>query len=244
MRHRQIEKAFSNLRSLFVVLAQAPKTIQPAESAFNNPSFGLRTESRCFLAGSNLRFDAENLLTPMHKRITGISFVKKEQFQPIKQGQTLQKPLGRDFVLFISWMNQRSQQPALCIDRYLALATLLALKWVKSTGPLFSAVCTDWLSTITTLGSASRSSWRRISLRRLSLIFCMVLRSTSRRQKAYTVLQGGNSWGNIRHWQPVRAKYSSALIFSRGLWMGFRPRFFFGSSGSIRSHCSSLKSVG
>lgn len=86
--------------------------------------------------------------------------------------------------------------------------------------------------------------FNRIWTRTLSLICRSKFRSNNRRQKAYTASQSGKSCGSIRHWQPVRAKYNSALSISRRPCWASRPCFFFGSSDSINCHCLSLRSVG
>src|SRR5690606_18639531 len=244
MRHRQIDKTFRDSRKLFKILAQASEAVQPTQSPFHNPAFGQNFKSSLFSTTSNFGFNSKDLLTPMHQCIAGIAAVKNEPLQSIPQRQALQHPPARDFVLFIGWMHQHPQQPSLRIHRYLSLAAFLALVRVKSTSPLFSAVCTDWLSTITTLGSASRSSSRRIMVRKASLICIRMLRSTKRRQKAYTASQGGKSCGNMRHWHPVRVKYNRAFTISRRLWTAFRPCLFLGSKGSMSSQCSLVKSVG
>ncbi len=68
--------------------------------------------------------------------------------------------------------------------------------------------------------------------------------ATNCRQKAYTASHGGRSCGSIRHWQPVRVRYSSALSISRRACTGLRPRVSCGSRGSTMAHCSSVRSVG
>jgi hypothetical protein len=242
--HRQINEAFDNRSSLLVILAQASKAVQPAKGAFDNPAFWLHNKAALFSTHRNLCFNPKDLLTLHQQRVAGIAAIKDKQLQAFPQRQALQQPFCRHFILLIGGMNHDPQQPTLGINRYLAFAAFLAFKRVKSTSPLFSAVCTDWLSTMTTLGSASRSSATRTSTRNTSLIRSKLLRSTKRRQKAYTLEHAGKSWGNIRHWQPVRVKYNRALTISRRLWMASRPRFFCGSNGSILDYCSSLKSVG
>lgn len=245
MDHRQIDKTFRHFWTLFIILTQASKAIQPSKSTLNNPTFGQDLKAFLLAAVGHFSCYSKNLFTPVQQGIARIPAIEHKQSQSTEQGQSFQKPASCNFVLFIGGMNQNPQQPTLCIYGDLSFDAFLSLVRIKPNRPLFSAVCTDWLSTITTLGSASRSSLRRISIRSASLMASNALRSTSRRQNAYTASHAGKSWGNMRHWQPVRFKYKIALNISRRVWTGFRPRpSRFGSNGSIFAHCSSVKSVG
>lgn len=245
MNHRQINKAFRHLGMLFVILAQTSKAVKPSQSAFNNPAFWQNMKTFLFTPIGDLGSYPKDLLTPVQQGITGVTTIKYKQGQSLEQRQAFQQPTPSNFVLLIGWVNQNLQQPTLRIYSDLPFAAFSSFVRIKPNRPLFSAVCTDWLSTITTLGSASRSAFNRISVRRASLIATNAFRSTRRFQKAYTASHAGKSCGNIRHWQPDRFKYKIALNISRRLWTGLRPRLSrFGSNGSTFVHCSSLKSVG
>jgi hypothetical protein len=50
-------------------------------------------------------------------------------------------------------MNQDPHQPTLGVDRDLSLNAFGSFVRVESAGPLFSAVWTDWLSIMSTIGS-------------------------------------------------------------------------------------------
>src|SRR5262249_38322603 len=122
MDHRQIDKAFRNGRSLLKVLAQATKAVEPAESALDNPTFGLNFEAYRSTTMSDLGLHAKELLTPAQESRTSITAVKDKELQPSKQGQPSQKPFARNPVLLVGGMHQHTQQPALRIDHYLSLA--------------------------------------------------------------------------------------------------------------------------
>src|SRR5690554_4110401 len=192
----------------------------------------------------DLGSDTKEGVAPMQQRIAGIAMVKDEQAQPSGVGQAFEQLPTADDILLVGRMNQRAQHPALGIDRQLAFAAFAAFVTIYATGPLFSAVWTDWLSTSTTLGAASRSSCNRTWIRKASFSRDSTPWATNRRQKAYTASHGGRSCGSIRHWQPVRVRYSSALSISRRACTGLRPRVSCGSRGSTMAHCSSVRSVG
>lgn len=70
-------------------------------------------------------------------------------------------------------------------------------------------------------------------------------RRISRRNHQYTVCHGGKSFGSIRQPPPERAMYRIASRIVRRSAVGLRPRRGgLGSSGRIRSHSSSVRSVG
>src|SRR5690606_17204392 len=245
MDHGQINKAFSYIQTLFIIFAQASKTVEPAKGAFNNPALWQNLKACLRTTMGDLRAHAKDLLTPMEQGIHVVATIENEQRQAAEARQALQEPMGSNLIRFIRWMHQHPQQPSLRIYRDLSFTSLTAFVRIKPNRPLFSAVCTDWLSTITTLGSPSRSSCKRISVRRTSLIWASPSRSTKRRQKAYTASQAGKSCGNMRHWQPARFKYRTALRSSRRVWWGLRPRpSRLASNGSMNLHCLSVKSVG
>src|SRR5689334_7701061 len=170
MGNGQINQAFRALGSLFIILAQATKTVEPAEGTLNNAAFGLNDKSSLLSTVGDLSFNRKQALTPTQQSRRVVAAIEQEQAQALPQGQPSEQPFGRDFVLLIRRMHQHPQQPALGVHRYLSFAAFLTLVRVKTYRPLFSAVCTDWLSIITTLGSASRSSSSRICTRSASLM--------------------------------------------------------------------------
>ena len=244
MDDRQVDKALRDSGPLLVILTQTTKSVEPAESAFDNPTLGLDFKTSLGVAVSDFGTNTKDVFTPMQQSGTVIATVKEKQGQTTGEGQAPQEPFCPDDVLLVGGMDQDAYQPSLSVHGDLTLAAFASFVTVQAADPLFSAVWADWLSTITTLGSASRSSWSRIWMRSASLIRSRTRWATRRRQKAYTAAQGGRSCGSIRHWQPVRTMYSSALIISRRVCTGLRPRVSLGSSGSINVHCSSVTSVG
>src|SRR5690606_23972014 len=77
LRHRQIDKAFSNRRPLLVVLAQTTKAVEPAEGAFHNPAHGLDDKAPGGVL-DDLSANTKEGLTPMQESITGIAAVKDQ----------------------------------------------------------------------------------------------------------------------------------------------------------------------
>ena len=56
---------------------------------------------------------------------------------------------------------------------------------------------------------------------------------------------GGRSCGKLRHVQPLRARYNTALTISRRSYLAGRPPCFgSGSQGAILRHWASVMSLG
>lgn len=177
----------------------------------------------------------------MQQSITIIARVEHHLLPACEQWDTLKQVSGAIFVRPISWMHQYLHQPTLRIDHDMSFPSFHFLAAVIATCAPFSVVLTDWLSTINTLGSASRPlSWRSFS-RKLSFIRSHVPSRRNLWKYVLTVDQFGKSWGIIRHEQPVRSTYSMPLMYSRCFSDDVR---FWGSKSFKCSHCLSLKSVG
>jgi hypothetical protein len=177
----------------------------------------------------------------MQQSITIVASVKPHLLPACKQWDTLKQVFGAIFVRPISRMHQYLHQPTLRIDHDMSFTSFHLLATIIATCAPFSVVLTDWLSTINTLGSASRPlSWRSFSRKR-SFIRSHVPSRRNLWKYVLTVDQLGRSWGIIRHEQPVRRTYSMPLMYSRCFSADVR---FWGSKSFNCSHCLSLKSVG
>lgn len=241
MDHRHLDPRFTDSRQVFIIFAQAPTLAQPREGAFHNPTFRENGEGRRMAVADNLRGNAKEARTPMQQGRAIIASIKQHFLPAREQRNALEQVLGAIFVRPVGGMHQYPYQPALCIDHDIPFASFYFLAAVVATCAPFSVVLIDWLSTINTLGSASRPlSWRSFS-RNASLIRSQVPSRRSLWKYVLTVDQFGKSCGIMRQEQPVRKMYRMPLMYSRCLTAGVR---FWGSKTCNCSHCLSFKSVG
>lgn len=142
------------MRSLFIILAQSSKTVEPSKGIFRNSPLRRNLKAFLPLAVGDLRSHPKDLFTSIPYRPTVIATVKPKQGQPGEERQSPQKPTSSHLILFI----QHTRQTILmCLPRF-GVYNLCVVCEHQTQPSLFSAVWTYWRWIITTLGSASRSS--------------------------------------------------------------------------------------
>src|SRR5512144_2698638 len=121
--------------------------------------------------------------------------------------------------------------------------TFLPPSWPRVARPTVSAPLTDCASTIAAEAIGSRPSASRSWSRSASCTRSRLPSARHRLKYQNTVCHGGNSRGSNRQAQPVRTTYRIALTISRRGCFSRRPAVAGGgNSGSIRAHCSSVRS--
>jgi hypothetical protein len=90
--------------------------------------------------------------------------------------------------------------------------------------PPFPALLTERESMMVTEGVLFLPAFCRASSRQAFMACSPRPSRRQRRKPPYTVCQGGKSFGNIRHWQPVFTTYSIPVTAARKSCFGGRPR--------------------
>ncbi len=154
---------------VLIILAQSSVSSKPSKGTFNNPA--TRQDLKSFDVIAPLD-DRKSPLVGGEKEIdqlTRISTIRPNQFQT---GQLIPHPCQEYSctvtILNVCRMNHNYQYQSQRIDQQMTLAPVYFLASVVPVKPPFSVVFTDWLSTMAALGSASRRSWTRTSVRRQS----------------------------------------------------------------------------
>lgn len=150
------------------ILSEATTTVQPADSAFNDPAFGQNDEALGPIRTAD-DFDCEvrrNVCQAVKEHRTCIAAVGKQ----LLEERELSEQRGQDHdaavaILDISGRHQRVQQQTQRIDQNVPLLTFDQLSGIEAmgidSGPPFSALFTLWLSMMQAVGLASRSSSSR-----------------------------------------------------------------------------------
>jgi len=141
-------------------------------------------------------------------------------------------------------MRNDRQEIALRVGGDMSLAALDPLARIVAALLPFCRVFTLWLSMIATVGSGSRPALIRTWRRKWWLIAAQVPALRKRQKVMYTARQGGKSFGNIRHWQPLRSTYRIALYRLRTGCLRGRPICSGSKNRSISAHSRSLTSLG
>src|SRR5574341_855869 len=245
MDHRHINQVFAHQRQGFGILTQAPPAVEPGKGSLHNPALGQDLKTGVGQSSLDFHPHPKQALTPINQRRFVIARIQDEQRPAHDKGNPAQQVFGPPLVGKIGWMHQHAQQQPHHIHGDLSFASFDLLAPVIAARAPFSVVFTDWLSMMTTLGSAGRPACWRTPARSWSFIRSQTPARHSLRKKPYTVCQGGKSWGKARHWQPVRNTYRIAFTRSRGLWLGLRarPRLRGNQTRKCR-HCSSVRSLG
>ena len=163
--HGYLDHAFAACWQCLVVFRQSTVLPEPREGAFHDPSFRQHDESVQFRALDDLHRAKMPATGPVHE-LARIAAVGKDQSQSAKTtAQLLYDKSAAVAVLDIGWMNnQRHDQPER-IDEDVPLTPGYLLARVVATIPPFSAVLTDWLSRMPTLGVGFLPAFRRTCAR-------------------------------------------------------------------------------
>ena len=163
--HSDLDHAFTALRPCLVVLGQSAVLAEPGEGTLHNPTFGQDHEAMDRVAFHDLDRAKEPTAGPVYEPAR-VAAVCKDQPQSAKSRTQLpNEELGPVAVLDIRGMHdQRYDQPQR-VDDQMTLAAQDLLARVVSPIPPFSAVLTDWLSRMPTLGVGFFPALRRTRAR-------------------------------------------------------------------------------
>ena len=149
----------------FIVFRQSAVLAQPGKRALDDPSFGQHDES----TRQRTFDDLDEAPVPAARPIdepAGVTAICKDQLQAAETGSQLSnQQLTAVAVLNIGRMNNQGDDQTDRVDDQMTLATQDFLARVVPTIPPFSAVFTDWLSMMPTLGVGLRPSFRRTRAR-------------------------------------------------------------------------------
>ena len=127
-----------------------------------------------------------------------------EREQPTRLLQQGQDPVT---ILHIGRVDLGCQDQAEGVDHDVALLAVDPLARIEArrvdVGPTFSAAFTLWLSRMAALGLASRPASSRAYTNSACCRRARVPLHSHSFRYSCTVLRGGRSFGNARHWQPV-----------------------------------------
>ena len=159
--HRNENHSFTALRQGLIVLGQAAVLTQPCKRSFNDPPF--RQHNKAMQCGTLDNFNEASGPTPRPiNEAAGIAAVGKDQLQTSKtRPQSAEQELAAISVLNVGRMNDQGHDQADRIDDQMALAAKDFLAGIVPAVPPFSAVFTDWLSMMPTLGVGLRPALRR-----------------------------------------------------------------------------------
>jgi hypothetical protein len=167
--HRNVNHGFTGLSQKLIVLGQSTLSAEPSEGSFHNPPSWKHMKT--FLIGSFddlqiQRVELAQLENPLNE-FSGISTICPDEFEAheLLSDQVEQK-LGAITILDVGCMNDHSKYQPQSVYEQVPLSAINLLASVISMEPPFSVVLTDWLSMIAALGSASRPSVSRSSVRK------------------------------------------------------------------------------
>lgn len=163
MNHRAPDPAFAACRVCLAVLAEPAIAAEPGEGAFDDPSLGEHDEPTLPLEfGHDLEPEAEVVCGPVLQLalLAGIGpdGLPSGVAIPVKLDEN---PFGCITVLYVCGRNRQSVDQPEGVDGDGALSAPHLLAGLVASGPPFSVVFTDWLSSTAALGVASRpATWR------------------------------------------------------------------------------------
>lgn len=207
MNHRGSDPTLAATRVCLVVLTQASVATEPGEGTLDDPALCEYDEAALPLQfGHDLERETKFVCAPVLE-LTLVAGIGPDGLEsgiavPVELGEDL---LGSITILYVGLVNRKSMNQPEGIDRNVALSAAYLLAGIVAPGPPFSVVFTDWLSRTAALGEGSWPSARRSSSRSASWTRSKVPFRRQRRKWNQPVVQGGKSWGNMRHEQPALA---------------------------------------
>jgi hypothetical protein len=167
--------------AIFPILGEPPTTVEPGDGTFDDPSLGFDDETFGVIAASddfNLHawHGIGEAVLEDRPGIGAVGEQLAEEWELSEQGG--HQKYATVAVLNVSGAHQRVQQQPQCVDEDVALLAFNQLACIEAmridAGPPFSALFTLWLSTIQTVGLASRSACSRHFTYSASCIFSNV----------------------------------------------------------------------
>ena len=163
--HSDMDHAFTAFRQCLVVFGQSAVLAEPREGALHDPSLGQHDKTVRRAAFHDLDRAAKPTTGPVYE-LARIAAVREDQLQSAKpRTQFPNEELGPVSVLDIRGMNGQHHDQSQRVDDHMTLAAKDFLARVVSPIPPFSAVLTDWLSRMPTLGVGCFPAFRRTRAR-------------------------------------------------------------------------------
>ena len=150
--HSDLDHTFTAFRQCLVIFRQTTVLAEPREGALDDPSLRQHDESVQLRALDDLYRAKEPAAGPVHE-LSRIAAVGKNQSQAAKaRAQLLNDKSSAVAVLDVGWMNDQGHDQPERVDEDVTLTPGYLLARVVAAIPPFSAVLTDWLSRMPTLG--------------------------------------------------------------------------------------------
>ena len=159
--HCNADHRLAALRERLVVFGQAAVLAQPGKGALHDPAFGEDLEGVCHVAFDDLHEAARPAADPIDE-FSGVRAIGEDQLHPPKaRSQLADHQLAAVAILDVGRMHDQRDDQSERVDDQMTLATLDLLGRVEPAVPPFSAVLTDWLSMMPTLGLRVLPALRR-----------------------------------------------------------------------------------
>lgn len=159
--HSNDDHRFTALGQCLVVFGQSTVLAQPRKGALDNPSFRQHDEPARRRTFDDLDETPVPPACPIDEP-TGIASVGEDQLETSEARSHLpDQQLAAVAILDVGRMDNQRHDQANGIDDQMTLTAKDFLARVVPTIPPFSAVFTDWLSMMPTLGVGLRPSFRR-----------------------------------------------------------------------------------
>ena len=159
--HGNDDHCFTALGECLVVFRQSAVLTQPGERSLDNPSLWQHHKAVRFGTFDNFNEPSRPAARPVNKP-AGIAAVSEDQLQTAEAcAKSLQDQSSAVAILNVGWMDNQCHDQTHGVDDQMTLAAKDFLARIVPTIPPFSAVFTDWLSMMPTLGVGLRPCFRR-----------------------------------------------------------------------------------
>ena len=166
--HGNEDHTFTTAWQRLVVFGQSTVFSEPRKGPFYNPAFRQHHESADRLTRDDLDITTEPAAHPMHE-LPRIAAVREDQLQSAEAcAQLTEEQLAAVAILKVRGMHEQGDDQPEGVDDQMTLATAYLLARIVPPVPPFSAVLTDWLSRMPTLGVGHLPACRRTRERRQS----------------------------------------------------------------------------
>lgn len=166
--HRYEDHCLAALGQRLIVFRQSAVAAQPRERTFDDPALRQNFKSVLDRPLDDFHDAPIPSARPPHEP-AGIAAVREDQLHPPQAPSQLlyQRPTPVA-ILNVGWMHTQREDQSEGVHDHMTLAPLDFLARVVSPRPPFSAVLTDWLSRMPTLGVGFLPALRRTLARRAS----------------------------------------------------------------------------